>query len=93
MNRKPNRPLNTELADLERELAALTLQVAAIRDQVNTGPPITRCLPSIGDRVRFNVAGADSEGVIVGITARRVRIRQDVTGHTVLRAPHNVTLI
>jgi hypothetical protein len=94
MNRRSRRPLNEELQDLERELAALTLRVAEIRSQVNTGNTRNRRTPTIGDRVRFHIPGQGNvEGVIVGVTEHRVRIQQDVSSHIILRAPHNVTII
>jgi hypothetical protein len=96
MDRRPRRPINTELQALEQDLAALTLRVAALRRQVNPNPSPTsnQRLPTIGDRLRFHLAGRDSaEGVIIGITAHRVRIRQDSTRHVFLRAPHNITII
>jgi hypothetical protein len=93
MDRRQRRPLNAELRSLEQELAALTLRVAAIRNQVTTEDD-TPHTPSIGDRVRFYLVGTiQAEGIIIGTTAHRVRIRQDRTGHIILRAPHNVTLL
>jgi hypothetical protein len=94
MDRRPRRPINNEWQALEQDLAALTLRVAAIRRRVNPSPTSNQRLPTVGDRVRFHLAGRDSaEGVIIGITAHRVRIRQDSTHHVFLRAPHNITII
>ena len=85
-------PLSTELEELERELAALTLRVAALRNRNNTDP--ARRVPSVGARVRFFIANQGyTEGVIIGITPQRLRVRQDTTNHQFLRAPHNVTLL
>jgi hypothetical protein len=93
MDRRSRRPLDNELENLERELAALTLRVAAIRNQRNQSNPIGR-VASIGDRVRFRIAGqGNAEGVVIGITAHRLHIRQDRSGHVFLRAPHNVTIL
>jgi hypothetical protein len=94
MDRRSRRPLTTELEALEQDLAALTLCVATLRrEQSNTRPAVTR-VPIVGDRVRFYLAGRHSaEGVIIGITAHRIRIRQDITNHVLLRAPQNITIL
>ena len=94
MARRPQRHINTELEELERELAALTLRVAEIRNRANADSTSTVRVPNIGDRVRFRINGKGNvEGVIIGITTHRLRIRQDSTSYIILRAPHNVTLI
>jgi hypothetical protein len=95
MDRRPQRALTTELEALEQDLAALNLRVAAIRGQINPRPTVTRTrTPLVGDRVRFYLAGRQSaEGVVIGITAHRIRIRQDNTNHVFLRAPHNITIL
>jgi hypothetical protein len=96
MDKRPRRPspINTELQALEQDLAALTLRVAEIRRRVTPRPRRNQRLPIVGDRVRFHLAGRYSaEGVIIGITAHRVRIRQDSTHHVFLRAPQNVSII
>jgi hypothetical protein len=94
MNRRPRRPLNEELADLEQQLASLTLRVAEIRSQINPGSTRLPRTPTIGDRVRFHIAGQGNvEGIIIGATEHRVRIRQDGSSHIILRAPHNVTVL
>jgi hypothetical protein len=90
-NRRPN-ATESQLEQLERELAALTLRVASIRRSL---PAQHRNIPpardfSIGDRVRFQLNQGRAEGTIVGITAQRVRIREAATGHIFLRAPHNI---
>jgi uncharacterized Fe-S cluster-containing radical SAM superfamily enzyme len=91
-NRRPQRPLNDELRDLEQELASLTLRVSDIRNRINLGVTPTSSPLSIGDRVRFNIVGQGRvEGVIVATTAQRVRIQQDTTSNIYLRAPHKVT--
>ena len=94
MDRRSRRPIDNELENLERELATLTLRVAAIRNQVNTASnPIGR-IARVGDRVRFHIAGqGNTEGVVIGTTAHRLRIRQDRSSHIFLRAPHNVTTL
>jgi hypothetical protein len=93
MDRRPRRSLTNELADLETELAALTLRVAHLRTQVATETVSTRT-PTIGQRVRFRIVGqGPAEGVVIATTAQRIRIRQDTTGHIILRAPHKVTLL
>jgi uncharacterized Fe-S cluster-containing radical SAM superfamily enzyme len=92
MNRRPRRPLQTQLADLETELAALTIRVAHLRTQVTeTSSPLT---PNIGERVRFRIVGQGyAEGIVIARTAQRIRIRQDTTDHIFLRAPHKVTIL
>jgi uncharacterized Fe-S cluster-containing radical SAM superfamily enzyme len=83
--------LKNDLADLETDLAALTLRVAHLRTQisVDTERPLI-----IGDRVSFRIVGQGyAEGIIIATTAHRIRIRQDTTGHIILRAPHKVTLL
>lgn len=92
MNRRPRRGINTELAELEQELAALTLRVATIRRQANNNT--TNRILSIGDRVRLRITGQGVvEGTVVGFTAQRVQIRLDGSNNIIQRAPHNVTLI
>jgi hypothetical protein len=102
MSRRPQRPLNEELAELERTLAALTIQVAHLRTQANQNaaeappppPRPRRTTPTIGDRVRFHIVGRGyTEGVIFGTTRHRVQIRQDTTNFVFSRAPHNVIII
>jgi hypothetical protein len=94
MNRGPQRPLNEELQALEQELATLTLRVAAIRKRVKPQPTNHLRPPIVGDRVRFTLAGHNNaEGVVISVTPRRVRIRQDQTNDILLRAPHNVTIL
>ena len=95
MNRRSHRPIDTDLEDLERELATLTLRVAALRNRTQDyETSATSRAFVIGDRVRFKLRGSNNtEGVIVGITTHRVQIRQDTTSHIFLRAPHNVTLL
>jgi hypothetical protein len=93
MNRRPRQPINTELEELEQELAALTLRVAAIRTRIRVTSAQPSQTPVVGDRVRFTIAGSSAEGVIISVTAQRVRIQQDITHHIFLRAPHNVIII
>ena len=92
MNRRSTSSnIDTELQQLERELAALTIRVAALRNRSNT---TTQRSFQIGDRVRFTFGGRhDAEGIIIGTTAQRLRIREIATSNIVLRAPHNVTYI
>jgi uncharacterized Fe-S cluster-containing radical SAM superfamily enzyme len=83
--------LKKDLADLETDLAALTLRVAHLRTQISVSANTERPL-IIGDRVRFRIVGQGyAEGIIIATTAHRIRIRQDTTGHIILRAPHKVT--
>jgi uncharacterized Fe-S cluster-containing radical SAM superfamily enzyme len=93
MDRRPTRSLTHDLADLETDLAALTLRVAHLRTQITTEVHTKRPL-IIGDRVRFRIVGQGyAEGVIIATTTHRIRIRQDTTGHIILRAPHKVSLL
>jgi hypothetical protein len=93
MNNRPNRPIDIELRELRSALATLTLRVEEIEARAEEEPIAERRVPLLGDRVQFTVAGRYTEGVIVGITRRRVHIRQDHTRSIILRAPHNVTII
>jgi hypothetical protein len=100
MNRRPHSSLNKDLADLETELAALTLRVAHLRTRTqahnsnSTDSNSTERTPIIGDRVRFRIVGyGNAEGVVIATTTHRIRIRQDTTGHIFLRAPHKVTIL
>ena len=94
MNRRPHRPIDDELEDLERELAALTVRVAAIRSRANEQSPDPRLVLAIGTRVRFHIVGQGQvEGVIVGETPQHICIRHISTGLIYLRAPSNVTCI
>ena len=89
MNRRaPIHPYDTELRELEQELARLTLRIATLRNRTDT---VAERELSIGNKVRFKIDGRNSTGEIIGITAQRVRIREDASGHIFLRAPHNVT--
>jgi hypothetical protein len=92
MDRRTRTPINQELEALERELASLTLRVAEIRSRVGEEGRGPRT-PQVGDRVRFFIRGRNAEGVVIGITAHRIRIRQDTTSHIFLRAPQNVILL
>lgn len=98
MNNRPRRPLIEELTALEADLAALTLRVADLRIRAGPTqpPPRTRDLRvlQVGDRVEFNIVGrGPCTGEIVGITPQRVRVREDTTRQTHLRAPRNVRLL
>jgi transcription elongation factor len=96
MARNNRSNIDSELEELQQELAALTVRVAAIRNRSNTNRAnIRQRSPQIGDRVRFTVAGyqGHSEGTVVGITAHRIRIQEDGRNHIYLRAPHNVRII
>jgi hypothetical protein len=96
--RRPNRrssATESDLEQLERELAALTLRVAAIRRSLpaqHINPIATRPF-TIGDRVQFVLEQRRAEGIVVGITPQRIRIRESNTGHIFLRAPHNIHLL
>jgi hypothetical protein len=100
MDRRPRRNIDNDLQQLERELAALTLKVAALRNQNNNNQNNNNNNahhphgPNIGDRVSFRILGrGTAEGTIVHITAHRVRIRQDITNHLFDRAAHNVVVL
>lgn len=96
--------LTTELHNLEAQLAALTLEVAALRNRIRTNAPapgvhiigdlpIRGRLPTLGDRVTFYIKDQGlAEGVIFAVTAKRFHIRQNVTNNNYLRAYHNVAL-
>ena len=91
MNRRaPNHPFDTELRELEQELARLTLRIATLRNRTDTAAESEL---DIGNRVSFKINGRNSTGEIIGVTAQRIRIRDDASGHIFLRAPHNVTRI
>jgi uncharacterized Fe-S cluster-containing radical SAM superfamily enzyme len=99
MDRRPRRSLKRELRELHAKLAALTLEVSALEnradndDNVEPDPP-NQPGPRVGDRVSFRIVGrGNSEGVIVSVTARRVKIRQDITNHIFERAPYNVGVL
>ena len=84
---QPRRPLNEEIRDLQLELEALTIRLAVLEDRADDAQQ--RSL-TIGDRVSFQIAGRYAEGVIIGSTAQRVRIRANGTLQVYLRAEHNV---
>lgn len=96
MDRRPRRNLEEELQQLQAQVAALTIEVSDLRRRTtnsNNTQPIPPG-PHIGDRVSFRIVGrGNSEGVIVSATARRVKIRQDITHHIFERAPHNVIVL
>jgi hypothetical protein len=93
MNQRPRRSIASELENVEEALAALSQQVAELRLLADTELAVPPRTPLIGDRVRFLISGVHAEGVIIGITRRRVQIRQLVTNHFFSRAPHNITLL
>jgi hypothetical protein len=98
MDRRPQRnSLDSELRNLERELAALRVHVASIRNHINTTTTATtpaEQTPTTGDRVRFLITGQGyADGVIIRVTSNRVIIRQNGSGNIYTRAPHNVTII
>lgn len=94
MSRGQQRPIDAELQELQQELAALTLRVAAIRNRATSQSSTGGHTPIIGDRVSFKIAGEGyTEGVVVGNTAQRLRIRQDRTSNIFLRAPSNVKIL
>ena len=95
MSRRPTRtPTDNELEDIQRELAALTLRLAALTEsRDNDEEPFDRPLRR-GDRVQFHIVGQGySAGEIIRVTPRRVQILQDRTGNVISRAPHNTTRI
>lgn len=90
MNRRtPRRPLNTELRELEQELAALTLRVAALRSQSDT---TTERGFVVGDQITFKLNGRVETGEVIGHTSQRIRVRADHNDQVYLRAPHNVQI-
>ena len=94
MNRRgPRGSLEENLRDIEAELRRLTLRVSEAR-QLEAHRRSQPWEPSVGDRVRIRIPGTGQvEGTVVGITARRIRVKPDGTNATVLRAPKNVTPI
>jgi hypothetical protein len=95
MDRRGRRTISitNELQQVEADLAALTLRVAQLRHQAgrNASPPHeNEQAIRVGDQVSFKLAGQNTEGIVIGITAHRVRIRQDRTNHIFLRSPRNV---
>ena len=98
-NNNDNRPIESELQQLEADLANLTLRVSAlwhrasIEQDTRTG--IRSFTPKIGDKVQFNISNRAGlvEGIIIGITPQRVRIREKGTSNTYLRAPHKIHFI
>ena len=90
---RPRGSLEEDLQHIEAELRRLTLRVSEAR-QLEARRRNQSREPKIGDRVRIRILGTGQvEGTIVAITARRLRIRPDGSDNTVLRAPHNTTLI
>ena len=97
MARTPRRTiLDRDLQQLETELQLLSLRVRQLREEQGLLEDPPREPPKelqIGDQVRFRSLGIGRKGTVVAITAQRVRIRPDGTTSTVLRAPHNVTVL
>jgi hypothetical protein len=93
MSQRPRRSIVRELQTIEQTLAALTQQVAELQLLADAEPDVEPRSPTIGDRVRFLISGVHAEGVIIGITRRRVQIRQHSTNHIFSRAPHNISLL
>ena len=90
---RPRGSLEEDLRHIKAELRRLTLRVSEAR-QLEASQRNQPREPEIGDRVRIRILGTGQvEGTIVGITARRLRIKPDGATDTVLRAPHNATLI
>jgi hypothetical protein len=92
--------LTNELQQLETDLARLTVQVARLRRHQAGGNAAATTAPTaaeneqvirIGDHVLFKLGGQYTEGVVISLTAHRVRIRQHRTNHIFLRSPRNVT--
>ena len=88
---RPRGSLEEDLRHIEAELRRLTLRVSEAR-QLEARRRNQSREPKIGDRVRILGTG-QVEGTIIAITARRLRIRPDGSDNTMLRAPHNTTLI
>ena len=97
MARTPRRTLlDQDLQQLEAELQLLSLRVRQLREEQGLLEDPLRAPPKelqIGDRVRFRSIRIGRKGTIVAITAQRVRIQPDGSANSVLRAPHNVTVI
>jgi hypothetical protein len=100
MSRKTRTSLSNDLRQLERQLAALTIQVSAIRAQIategNNPDSDNDCneqtTPAVGQQVRFRIRGRGYvTGHIVRVTEHRVIILYE--GSEVIRAPHNVVVI
>ena len=97
MARTPRRTLlDQDLQQLEAELQLLSLRVRQLREEQGLPEDAPRELPKelqVGDRVRFRSIGISRKGTVVALTAQRVRIKPDGSSNSVLRAPHNVTVI
>jgi hypothetical protein len=80
--------LNQEIRRIQEDLSQLSVRLGELQDREDA----PQRNPQIGDRVRFYLNGAGYvEGVFVGRTAHRVRVRYE--GNTYIRAPHNIALI
>ena len=98
MARTPRRTLlDQDLQQLEAELQLLSLRVRQLREEqgllLEDPPRVPPKELQIGDRVQFRSIGIGRKGTVVAITAQRIRIQPDGSANSVLRAPHNVTVI
>jgi hypothetical protein len=100
MNRRQRilSPEDQELLELQEALSALTVRVAELRNRrttiTNEAQPISNNQGFvIGARVHYHLNGFYAEGVIVGRTPQRYRIRDTNTGHIYLRSGTTITLI
>lgn len=85
------RPLPEELDDIEATIYELTQRLAEIRVRTNTHLP---AVPTTGDRVQIIIPGVGPvEGIVVGRTPQRIKVRVPGRRGTYLRAPHNVTIL
>jgi hypothetical protein len=93
--------LNFRLAVVKKRKELSELHWTVNSDQVDKDGPSSssyrrdvRSGIQNGDRVLFRIVGAGIvQGVVTKKTARRLRIRPDGVNSTVVRAPHNVTLL
>ena len=88
-----------ELAEIERDLRRLTLQVnnlrtravADARGQRSNQPPPPRT-PRVGDQVIITVNGNRTQGRVVGETEHRLKVKVPGSILPVYRAHRNVTI-
>jgi hypothetical protein len=96
-----------EIKQIEREFRLLSFRLAMVKkrkgfselhrtvnsDRVDYHHDVRSGIQN-GDRVSFRIVGAGIvQGVVTKKTAHRLRIQPDGANTTLVRAPHNVTLL